>query len=55
MVSQESRGGGTIAFQDPVLWEGLSQTDLIVPPPGHTEEQARALIKATHSIQPGGS
>lgn len=48
MVTQEKRGGGTIAFQDPQLWKALSQTDLIVPPPGKTEAQARAMIHRTH-------
>jgi len=48
MISQENRGGGTIAFQDQVLWQALQQTDLIVPPPGHSETEARRLIKATH-------
>ena len=48
MVSQEKRGGGTIAFQDPTLWAALSKTDLLVAPPGHTRVEARALIKETH-------
>jgi deoxyribonuclease-2 len=48
MVSQEKRGGGTIAFQDATLWAALSKTDLLVAPPGHTRVDARALIKATH-------
>lgn len=48
MVSQEKRGGGTIAFQDEKLWAALSKTDLIQAPPGHTRVEARALIKATH-------
>jgi deoxyribonuclease-2 len=48
MVSQEKRGGGTIAFQDPTLWAALSKTDLLVAPPGHSRTEARALIKATH-------
>ncbi|MEY2519260.1 MAG: deoxyribonuclease [Verrucomicrobiota bacterium] len=48
MISQEKRGGGTIAFQDPTLWAALSKTDLLVAPPGHTRVDARALIKATH-------
>lgn len=50
MVSQEKRGGGTIAFQDPTLWAALSKTDLLVAPPGHTRVDARALIKATHKV-----
>jgi deoxyribonuclease-2 len=48
MISQEKRGGGTIAFQDATLWAALSKTDLLVAPPGHTRVDARALIKATH-------
>ena len=48
MVSQEKRGGGTIAFQDQTLWAALSKTDLLVAPPGHTRVEARALIKETH-------
>ena len=48
MVSQEKRGGGTIAFQDSTLWEALSKTDLIVAPPGHTRVDAQNLITATH-------
>jgi deoxyribonuclease-2 len=50
MVSQEKRGGGTIAFQDATLWAALSKTDLLVAPPGHTRVDARALIKATHKV-----
>ena len=48
MISQEKRGGGTIAFQDDKLWAALSKTDLLVAPPGHTRVDARALIKETH-------
>lgn len=48
MVSQEKRGGGTIAFQDQTLWAALSKTDLLVAPPGHTRVEARELIKETH-------
>jgi deoxyribonuclease II len=49
MVSQENRGGGTIAFQNTVLWESLAKTDLIVAPPGHTRADALALIRKTHA------
>jgi deoxyribonuclease II len=47
MVSQEKRGGATIAFQDNVLWSALSKTDLIVAPPGHTRVDAIGFIKST--------
>jgi hypothetical protein len=50
MVSQEKRGGGTIAFQDDKLWAALSKTDLLVAPPGHTRVEAHALVKATHKV-----
>jgi len=53
MISQEKRGGGTIALQDRTLWEALSQTDLLVVPPGHTLEEARQLIQATHRTPEG--
>lgn len=49
MTSQEKRGGGTIAFQDKNLWTALSKTDLLVPPPGQTTDDAKALIAATHT------
>lgn len=48
MVSQEKRGGGTIAFQDNALWAALSKTDHIEAPPGHTRTEARDKIKETH-------
>lgn len=48
MITQEKRGGGTIAIQDHTLWTALSKTDLLVAPPNHTREDARKLIKATH-------
>lgn len=47
MISQRKRGGGTIAFQNHVLWQALSKTDLILAPPGHTREEALQLIKWT--------
>lgn len=47
MISQEKRGGGTIAFQCKELWKALSKTDLLVAPPGHSRTEARNLIKAT--------
>lgn len=48
MISQEKRGGGTIAFQEPTLWAALSKTDLLVPPTGGTDTDAKAIIKSTH-------
>lgn len=48
MISQRKRGGGTIAFQNKLLWLGLSKTDLVLAPPGHTRTEANALIKSTH-------
>jgi deoxyribonuclease-2 len=48
MVSQETRGGGTIAFVEPRLWEALKKTETIIAPPGHTKEQATNRLKATH-------
>jgi hypothetical protein len=50
MVSQEKRGGGTIAFQDAKLWGSLSKTDLLVAPPGHSRVDAQRLIKDTHKV-----
>lgn len=47
MISQEKRGGGTIAFQDAALWAALSKTSLLVAPPGHTRVDAQDLIQAT--------
>jgi deoxyribonuclease-2 len=49
MITQEKRGGGTIAFQDDALWTALSKVDLLVAPPGHSRAQARALIQSTHT------
>lgn len=48
MVSQEKRGGGTIAFQDKKLWNLLKQTDKLVFPPGHDYASTIKLIHATH-------
>jgi deoxyribonuclease-2 len=52
MISQEKRGGGTIALQDEKLWAALSKTELMVAPPGHSRADARKLIRATHELQP---
>lgn len=48
MISQRKRGGGTIAFQNNVLWTALSKTSLLLAPPGHSRTDALALIQATH-------
>lgn len=48
MISQRKRGDGTIAFQSPPLWKALSKTDLILARPGHSRDEARALIQKTH-------
>ena len=48
MISQRKRGGGTIAFQNQILWRGLSKTDLLLAPPGVTRDQAVKLIQGTH-------
>ncbi|MBS0422341.1 MAG: deoxyribonuclease II family protein [Proteobacteria bacterium] len=48
MISQRKRGGGTIAFQNQTLWQGLSKTDLLLAPPGLTRDNARGLIHSTH-------
>ena len=51
MVSQRKRGGGTIAFQNAVLWNALSQTDLVLAPPGHSRAEAHDAIRATHGAE----
>jgi len=48
MISQERRGGGTIAFQDPKLWKFLKLTDNLIPPKGMSPAQAKAVIQETH-------
>jgi deoxyribonuclease-2 len=48
MISQRKRGGGTVAFQNQTVWQGLSKTDLLLAPPGMTRDQARSLVHATH-------
>ncbi|MGH7297261.1 MAG: deoxyribonuclease II family protein [Polyangiaceae bacterium] len=52
MISQEQRGGGTIAFQSAALWAALRKTDLLVLPKGVTEDQAVKTIHATHAKAP---
>lgn len=48
MISQRKRGGGAIAFQNEILWRGLSKTDLLLAPPGMSRDDARKAIHATH-------
>ena len=52
MISQKKRGGGTIAFQNETLWKALSQTSLVLAPPGCSRTDAHAIIKATHEPEP---
>jgi deoxyribonuclease-2 len=54
MISQRKRGGGTIAFQNEILWRGLSRTSLVLAPPGHSRDQAHDILKETHT-EPGSS
>ena len=49
MISQRKRGGGTIAFQNQVLWQSLSKSGLLLAPPGHSRNEAHDLIKETHT------
>jgi deoxyribonuclease-2 len=48
MISQRKRGGGTIAFKNTVLWQGLSKSGLLLAPPGHSRAEATDLIEQTH-------
>jgi deoxyribonuclease-2 len=48
MITQRKRGGGAIAFQNRTLWTALTKTALLLAPPGHTRDSARAAIHATH-------
>lgn len=48
MISQRKRGGGTIAFQNETLWKALSQSSLLLAPPGKSRTEAHAVLKATH-------
>jgi deoxyribonuclease-2 len=50
MISQRKRGGCTIAFQDPALWDLLSKTDLLNPPAGVSTQAAVANIQRTHVL-----
>src|SRR5438067_9216338 len=54
MISQRKRGGGTIAFQNETLWRALSKTGLLLAPPGHSRDEARAVVHATHAGDGGG-
>jgi len=49
MISQEKRGGGTVAFQEPTLWAALSKTDLQIYPPGFSGYAATKLVKDTQA------
>jgi deoxyribonuclease-2 len=51
MISQRKRGGGTIAFQNKVLWHALSRSSLVLAPPGHTRTEAIEVLKGTHHLQ----
>lgn len=48
MISQRRRGGGTVAFQNETLWRALSQSGLLLAPPGHSRTEAHAVIRQTH-------
>jgi deoxyribonuclease-2 len=50
MISQEKRGGCTIAFQDETLWTLLSQTDLLTPPGGQSQAQGLNAVRHTHQL-----
>jgi hypothetical protein len=46
--SQAVQDRARLAFQSAPLWKALSKTDLILAPPGHSRDEARALIQKTH-------
>jgi deoxyribonuclease-2 len=48
MISQRRRGGGTVAFQNEILWKALSKTSFLLAPPGHTRAQAHDVLRTTH-------
>ncbi|HEX4557511.1 MAG TPA: deoxyribonuclease II family protein [Xanthobacteraceae bacterium] len=48
MISQQKRGGGTIAFQNAALWQALKKTDLLLPPRGMSVADAKKIIQRTH-------
>ncbi len=49
MITQRKRGGGTIAFQDPVLWKALKSTELLDVPPGMTQPEAKQVLRTAAS------
>ncbi len=48
MISQRKRGGGTIAFQNQILWQGLSKSALLLAPPGHSRTDTVELLQTAH-------
>ena len=48
MISQRQRGGGTIAFQNKILWQALSKAGLLLAPPGHSRTAAHKVIAESH-------
>jgi deoxyribonuclease-2 len=48
MISQDKRGGGTIAFRNTAVWSALKATESLVLPPGVTRAAAVAAITSTH-------
>jgi deoxyribonuclease II len=50
MISQRKRGGGTIAFQNQIVWQGLSTSALLLAPPGHSRTEAVELLKTSHHL-----
>jgi len=47
MISQRKRGGGTIAFQNEILWRALSKTSLVLAPPGYSRTDAHKILDDT--------
>lgn len=52
MISQRKRGGCTIAFQNETLWNALAKTSLVLAPPGHTRNDAHAVIDKAKEPRP---
>ncbi|HEX4327225.1 MAG TPA: deoxyribonuclease II family protein [Burkholderiales bacterium] len=44
MISQRKRGGGTIAFQNKILWQALTQSSLLLAPPGYSRTEAHKIL-----------